>query len=243
MITSTLPPDWSALLEDALSHPSYQALQAWLKAERASYLIYPTEEEVFTSFHLTSVEAVKVVILGQDPYHGEGQANGLSFSVKPGVKVPPSLRNMLKELESDLGVTHADPKTNGDLRPWATQGVLLLNSVLTVRASEAHSHRKRGWERFTDEVIRVISAEKEHVVFIMWGRPAQQKLRLIDVEKHTVLMSAHPSPLSAHNGFFSSAPYSKTNAALVAHGQSAVEWSLDSKANILHPQSSRTTAL
>jgi len=227
MTASLLPPDWSARLHKALSDPSYQALQSWLSAERASHVVYPPEEEVFTAFHLTSFEAVKVVILGQDPYHGEGQAHGLSFSVKPGVKVPPSLRNMYKELERDLGVARVDPKTNGDLRPWATQGVLLLNTVLTVRASEANSHRRRGWERFTDEVIRLLSAEKEHVVFILWGKPAQQKLKLIDTEKHTALMSAHPSPLSARNGFFESAPYSKTNEALVAHGQAEVSWSLD----------------
>ena len=225
-IQRDLPPDWASLLQGAIQDPSYARLQAWLSEERETSVVYPPEGEVFTAFQLTSLEDLKVVILGQDPYHGPGQAHGLSFSVKPGVKVPPSLRNMYRELESDLGVKRATPKTSGDLSEWARRGVLLLNTVLTVRSSEANSHRRRGWERFTDEVIRQVSAHKEHVVFILWGRPAQAKLKLIDQGKHTTLISAHPSPLSARGGFFGSAPYSKANEALTARGQAPIDWSL-----------------
>ena len=221
-----LPSGWAELLSEATSAESFKRLGEWLEGERASSVVYPPADEVYTAFHLTPLSELKVVILGQDPYHGEGQAHGLSFSVKPGVKVPPSLKNMYKELESDLGITRADQKTNGDLRAWASQGVMMLNTVLTVRASEANSHRKRGWEQFTDEVIKAISAHKEHVVFVLWGKPSQAKEALIDASKHTIISSAHPSPLSARNGFFGSQPYSKANAALVAHGQPAVDWSL-----------------
>jgi uracil-DNA glycosylase len=221
-----LPSDWAELLSEATSAESFTNLQAWLSAQREVSEVYPPQDEVYTAFHLTPFDKLKVVILGQDPYHGEGQGHGLSFSVKPGVKVPPSLRNMYKELESDLGVTRADAKTNGDLRPWAEQGVLLLNTVLTVRASEANSHRKQGWERFTDEVIKVISERKEHVVFILWGKPSQLKAKLIDEGRHTIIASAHPSPLSAKAGFFGSKPYSQANTALTARGQEAVDWSL-----------------
>lgn len=226
MNATFLPTDWANLLSEAIHHKSYQKLQSWLSSQRALSTVYPPENEVFTAFHLTSFTHLKVVILGQDPYHGQGQAHGLSFSVKSGIKVPPSLRNMYKELESDLGLKRADPKMNGDLSLWASQGVLLLNTVLTVRAGEANSHRKQGWEDFTDEVIRQINAHKDHVVFVLWGKPAQQKLTLIDESKHSIVVSAHPSPLSAHHGFLGSAPYSKVNKALVAHAQDPIDWSL-----------------
>ena len=222
-----LPEDWAELLSEATSAASYQQLQRWLAEERQRCVVYPPQEELFTAFHLCSLAELKVVILGQDPYHGEGQAHGLSFSVKPGLKIPPSLRNIYKELERELGAPHPQAQTSGELSAWARQGVLLLNTVMTVRAGEANSHRKQGWERFSDEVIRLISAHKEHVVFILWGRPAQQKRKLIDEDKHSVLMSAHPSPLSARNGFFGSAPFSSANAALSERGQALIDWRAD----------------
>lgn len=227
-MSSQLPPDWRSALASATATPSFAALTSWVAQERASSQVFPPEDEVYTAFHLTPLNAVRVVILGQDPYHDDGQAHGLSFSVKPGVKVPPSLKNMYKELASDLGVAapKVDGKESGDLRPWAKAGVLMLNTVLTVRAHEPNSHRNQGWEVFTDEVIRAISASRDHVVFVLWGKPAQAKAKLIDASKHTVLMGAHPSPLSAHAGFFGSRPYSKVNEALVARGQAPIDWSL-----------------
>ena len=227
-MSSQLPPDWRSALASATATPSFAALTDWVAQERASSQVFPPEDEVYTAFHLTPLSAVRVVILGQDPYHDDGQAHGLSFSVKPGVKVPPSLKNMYKELASDLGVAapKVDGKESGDLRPWAKAGVLMLNTVLTVRAHEPNSHRNQGWEVFTDEVIRAISASRDHVVFVLWGKPAQAKAKLIDASKHTVLMGAHPSPLSAHAGFFGSRPYSKVNEALVARGQAPIDWSL-----------------
>ncbi|MBM4292383.1 MAG: uracil-DNA glycosylase [Deltaproteobacteria bacterium] len=227
-MSSTLPADWQGALSAALAAPSFAALGAWLAQERAAAQVFPPADEVYTAFHLTPLSAVRVVVLGQDPYHDDGQAHGLSFSVKPGVKVPPSLKNMYKELASDLGLSapKVDGKESGDLRPWARAGVLMLNTVLTVRAHEPNSHRDRGWELFTDEVIRAISASRDHVVFVLWGKPAQAKAKLIDPAKHTVLKGAHPSPLSAHAGFFGSRPYSQVNAALVARGQALVDWSL-----------------
>lgn len=227
-MSSQLPPDWRSALASATATPSFAALTSWVAQERASSQVFPPEDEVYTAFHLTPLSAVRVVILGQDPYHDDGQAHGLSFSVKPGVKVPPSLKNMYKELASDLGVAapKVDGKESGDLRPWAKAGVLMLNTVLTVRAHEPNSHRNQGWEVFTDEVIRAISASRDHVVFVLWGKPAQAKAKLIDASKHTVLMGAHPSPLSAHAGFFGSRPYSKVNEALVARGQAPIDWSL-----------------
>jgi uracil-DNA glycosylase len=227
-MSSTLPADWQAPLSAATAAPSFAALSAWLAAERSSSQVFPPEDEVYTAFHLTPLSAVRVVILGQDPYHDDGQAHGLSFSVKPGVKVPPSLKNMYKELASDLGLSapKVDGKESGDLRPWARAGVLMLNTVLTVRAHEPNSHRNQGWEQFTDEVIRAISRERDHVVFVLWGKPAQSKEKLIDATKHTVLKGAHPSPLSAHAGFFGSRPYSQVNEALTARGQEPIDWSL-----------------
>jgi uracil-DNA glycosylase len=178
---------------------------------------------VFAALHQTSYADTKVLILGQDPYHGPGQAHGLCFSVRRGVRVPPSLANIHKELHDDLGIPVPD---HGNLEAWAAQGVLLLNATLTVRAGQAGSHQGKGWETFTDEVIKVVSAKTEHVVFVLWGGYARRKRALIDTARHTIVESPHPSPLSAHNGFFGSRPFSTANAALEAHGQEPVDWRL-----------------
>ena len=220
---SELPPSWSALLHSANQSDSYQKLQEWLKTERTENTVFPPEKEVFTAFHLTLPSQVKVVILGQDPYHGIGQAHGLSFSVKPGIKIPPSLRNIYKELKTDL---HIEPVKHGTLTHWAQEGVMMLNTVLTVQAHQANSHRKKGWEKWTDHVIQVLSEQCDHLVFILWGSPAHKKSKLIDENKHTLIKSPHPSPLSARRGFFGSAPFSKTNEALLAHNQSPINWQL-----------------
>ncbi|HZI44939.1 MAG TPA: uracil-DNA glycosylase, partial [Ilumatobacter sp.] len=194
------------------------------QTEYASRTVYPSQPHVFSALSLTPPEHVRVVILGQDPYHGAGQAHGLAFSVQPGVKPPPSLGNIFKELRADLGI--AGPPGVGDLSAWARQGVLLLNAVLTVREAEPLSHRGKGWEAFTDAVLQTVSAAPEPVAFVLWGGHAQKKLPLIDSTRHTVIQSAHPSPLSAHNGFFGSRPFSRANAALVAHGQQPIDWAL-----------------
>lgn len=213
--------DWDELLAPAFQQPSYVELRKFLKDEYANETIYPTMENIWTAFQLTSFENVKVVILGQDPYHGPGQAHGLSFSVNPEVRIPPSLKNMFKELMTDIG---CECPAQGTLTGWAEQGVLMLNTVLTVRKGEANSHRKKGWEQFTDTVIQTISEHHEHVVFILWGRPAQEKKTLIDLEKHTIVESVHPSPLSAHRGFFGSRPYSQTNEQLTKWGRTPINW-------------------
>jgi len=191
--------------------------------ERQQYEVFPAHDDVFSAFHLTPYADVRVVILGQDPYHGPGQAHGLSFSVRPEVDVPPSLRNMYKELHDDLGIPHPG---HGHLASWARNGVLLLNSVLTVRAHNAGSHRKQGWETFTDRVIEVVSAKPEPVAFILWGNFARSKAPLI-ADHHHIIESTHPSPLSASRGFFGSRPYSRANAALEAAGRPPVDWRLD----------------
>ncbi len=219
-----LPASWMAARADEFEKPYWKSLQEFVAAERAAHEIYPPADEVFTALELTPLAEVRVVILGQDPYHGEGQAHGLSFSVKPGVRVPASLRNMFTELKDDLGVPSA--KT-GYLVPWARQGVLMLNTVLTVRAGEANSHRNHGWEQFTDAVIKAVSAKEDPVVFVLWGAHAQKKISLIDTAKHAVIQSAHPSPLSAKNGFFGSKPFSKINATLAARGKPEVAWRLE----------------
>jgi uracil-DNA glycosylase len=214
---------WTEALRDPLRAEDFQKLHAFLEAEREQHAVFPPAADVFNAFRLTDYEDVKVVILGQDPYHGPGQAHGLSFSVSKNAvdaKYPPSLRNIFKELQTDLGC--AAPATT-DLESWARQGVFLLNTVLTVRQAEANSHRKRGWETFTDEVIRQLSARSQPVVFILWGKPAQAKADLID-GRHTVLTAPHPSPLSAHRGFFGSRPFSKSNAALIKLGQAPIDW-------------------
>ncbi len=227
MDTTTLASDWQAALAAEFSAPYFTALTEFVAAERTAHpgAVFPAEDEVLNALKLTALADVKVFILGQDPYPTRGHAHGLAFSVQPTVKpLPASLRNIAKELESDLGL----PKpTSGSLIPWAKQGVLLLNTVLTVREGEANSHQKRGWEKFTDAVIRAVSdASSERVVFILWGKPAQKKEALIDARKHTIIKSAHPSPLSASTGFFGSRPFSQANAALKAAGRTEIDWSL-----------------
>lgn len=196
-------------------------LNSFLLLERQQYTLFPPENEIFNAFLLTSFDNVKVVILGQDPYHGDGQAHGLAFSVTNAVALPPSLRNIFKELTDDIG---CDDPIHGDLSGWAKQGVLLLNTLLSVREGEPFSHKNKGWEQFTDEVIRAISTQKEHVVFILWGAPAQKKALLIDERKHLVLRAPHPSPLSSYRGFFGSKPFSQTNTYLLEHKIAPIQW-------------------
>ncbi|MBM6551386.1 uracil-DNA glycosylase [Marinomonas ostreistagni] len=217
-----LAPDWQAHLADEFEKDYMQRLRDFLVQEKeARKTIYPRSQDCFNALNETRFENVKVVILGQDPYHGPDQAHGLSFSVKPGVKTPPSLVNIYKELESDLGVPIAD---HGYLVNWARQGVLLLNSVLTVEASKAGSHQGKGWEAFTDQIIQLINEQHSGVVFILWGAYAQKKGRHIDRSKHLVIESVHPSPLSAYRGFFGSAPFSKTNAYLESIAKAPIDW-------------------
>ena len=215
---------WRGPLGPALDGASMAALEAFLEAEQAAgKRIFPAPADRFRAFDLTPLDRVRVVILGQDPYHGAGQAHGLCFSVQPGVRPPPSLVNIYKELQADLGIARV---AHGFLDHWAEQGVLLLNTVLTVEEGQAASHRKRGWEPFTDAVIRLVSAKAEPVVFLLWGAHAQQKAALIDATRHLVLTAAHPSPLSARTGFFGSRPFSQANAFLAAHGRGTIDWAL-----------------
>ncbi|MER2063208.1 MAG: uracil-DNA glycosylase [Alkalibacterium sp.] len=218
--------DWKPILERAADRKSYQTLRKFLIEEYENGTVYPEKETIWQAFQWTPYQEVKVVLLGQDPYHGKNQAHGLSFSVKPDVAIPPSLRNMYKELESDLGIP---PASHGYLKKWAEEGVLLLNTVLTVRRGEAHSHQKKGWEQLTDEVIRALNAREKPVVFLLWGNAAKAKRKMIDEEKHTVITSAHPSPLSAYRGFFGSRPYSRTNEALSEAGMAPIDWKLPEK--------------
>ncbi|GMU00626.1 uracil-DNA glycosylase [Corallococcus caeni] len=218
-----LPEDWREVLHDAIHAPSFKELETFLRQERKEYTVFPSEEDLFSAFRFTPYADVRVLLLGQDPYHGPGQAHGLAFSVKPGVPPPPSLVNMFKELQSDVG---APKPRDGSLIPWAKQGVFLLNTVLTVRQGSPNSHAKHGWEPFTDAVIRAVSAKEDPVVFLLWGKPAQKKKALIDGDRHVILEGVHPSPLSASKGFFGSKPYSTTNAALQKHGQPTIDWAL-----------------
>ena len=215
--------DWNPILRTEFDKPYWADLQQFVAAERSHATVFPPHDEVFSALHLTPYATTRVLILGQDPYHGPGQAHGLCFSVRPGVRVPPSLVNIHKELEADLGIAAPD---HGNLEAWARQGVLLLNTTLTVRSGQAASHQGKGWETFTDEVIRAVDAKPDHVVFILWGGHARKKKALIDRTRHTIVESAHPSPLSANNGFFGSRPFSLTNEALRAHGQQTIDWSL-----------------
>ena len=215
--------DWNPILRQEFNKPYWVELQNYIFDQRTSHMVFPAHPDVFRAFHLTSFATLKVVILGQDPYHGVGQANGLCFSVSPGVSFPPSLQNIFKELEDDLGVSKPQ---SGDLAAWAEQGILLLNTTLTVRQGAPASHQGKGWETFTDEVIRCISQKKEKIVFVLWGASARRKKSLIDVTKHTCIESVHPSPLSAYRGFFGSKPFSRINQLLRQQGTTEIDWSL-----------------
>ena len=215
--------DWDIYLKEEYDKPYFKDLISFVETEYDHKVIYPKKNEIFNAFRQTPYEEVKVVILGQDPYHGAGQAHGLSFSVNPQVPTPPSLKNIFKELQADIGCSIPN---NGYLVPWAKQGVLLLNTVLTVRDSQPASHRNKGWEQFTDEVIRTISRREKPVVFMLWGRHAQEKKKLIDLNKHLIIESVHPSPLSAHRGFFGSKPFSQANKFLQAHGEQPIDWQI-----------------
>jgi uracil-DNA glycosylase len=213
--------DWNPILRAELAKPYWGELQQFVLEERQRSTVYPPHDEVFAALHLTPYEQVKAVILGQDPYHGPNQAHGLCFSVRQGIPQPPSLQNVFKELEQDLGCT---PPNHGCLEHWARQGVLLLNATLTVRRGQAASHQRKGWETFTDEVLRSVNEKPDRVVFILWGASARKKKALIDTARHLIVESAHPSPLSASNGFFGSRPFSRTNAALVEAGREPIDW-------------------
>lgn len=213
--------EWEDVFQSIKEENDFSELESTLEEKYESGEVFPPREQIYTAFELTPFENVRVVILGQDPYHGKGQSHGLAFSVNDGVKIPPSLRNMYKELESDLGIR----RTTGSLKDWAKEGVLLLNTVLTVDANQANSHRGLGWEPFTDGIISHVSDNLEHVVFILWGKPAQKKEKLIDASKHCIIKSTHPSPLSAHRGFFGTRPFSRANDYLEAHGRKPVDWS------------------
>lgn len=219
--------DWNPILRGEFAKPYWADLQTFVRAERDRATVFPPVEQVFAALHLTPYAETKVLILGQDPYHGPRQAHGLCFSVTEGVDIPPSLQNIYKELHDDLGVV---PPDHGNLEHWARQGVLLLNAVLTVRAHAAGSHAGKGWETFTDEVIRAVNAKPERVVFILWGAYARKKKPLIDTSRHVVIESAHPSPLSARNGFFGSRPFSQANEALVAAGREPIDWAIPGRA-------------
>lgn len=212
---------WKALLQEEFDKPYFAELTEFVRAEYKSYRIYPPGSQIFNAFNLCPFDKVKVVIIGQDPYHGPGQAHGLCFSVNDGVPFPPSLRNIFKEVNADTG---APIPQSGNLTRWATQGVLLLNATLTVREHSAGSHQRRGWETFTDAVIRIISEQKSKVVFILWGAYAQSKASLIDSSRHLVLRSVHPSPLSAHAGFFGNHHFSLANDYLVRNGLTSIDW-------------------
>ncbi len=211
------------MLRAEFDKPYWNDLQRFVAGERARHTVFPPPDQVFAALHLTSYESTRVVLLGQDPYHAPQQAHGLCFSVQDGVRPPPSLVNIYTELRDDLGI---DTPQHGNLESWARQGVLLLNTCLTVRSGAAASHQGKGWESFTDAVLRTVNAKPHPVVFILWGAHARQKKALIDVSRHTVIESAHPSPLSAHNGFFGSKPFSRANAALVAAALDPIDWRL-----------------
>ena len=223
MVNPKIEESWKKVLLEEFQKPYFETLKSFLVEEKKHYTIYPSGQNIFAAFEHTPFENVEVVILGQDPYHGVGQAHGLSFSVQDGVPHPPSLQNIFKELKDDLGCNI--PKS-GNLTAWAKQGVFLLNTVLTVRASEANSHRNQGWENFTDAVIKTLSTQKEHLVFILWGSPAGAKASLIDGKKHLILRAPHPSPLSSYRGFFGSKPFSKSNDYLVSKGKKPINWCL-----------------
>lgn len=216
--------DWLAELGTEFRKPYYKSLYEFVKTEYNTTQVFPPADDIFNAFHLTPLSQVKVVILGQDPYHNVGQAHGLCFSVKPEVDIPPSLVNIYKELQDDLGCYIPN---NGYLVKWANQGVLLLNTVLTVRAHQANSHRGKGWEEFTDAAIQALNRQNRPIVFILWGRPAQTKKRMLNNPNHLILEAPHPSPLSAYNGFFGSKPFSRTNRFLQEHGEAPIDWQIE----------------
>ncbi len=214
---------WRPVLIEETRKPYFRHLQKFVTEERQKFTVFPPEAEVLSALQLTPVEKVSVLILGQDPYHDDNQAHGLCFSVRPGVPIPPSLLNIFKELKTDVGCTIPN---NGYLTHWAEQGVLLLNAVLTVQAHQANSHKDRGWETFTDAVIRAVNAKTDPVVFVLWGANARKKISLIEQSRHLVIESPHPSPLSAHRGFFGSRPFSRINTALRAAGKAEIDWQI-----------------
>ncbi len=217
-----IEPGWKKVLQKEFDESYFEMLTKFVKEEYKNSVVYPPAKFIFNAFELTPFDKVKVVILGQDPYHGPKQANGLAFSVNDGITTPPSLVNIYKEIETDLGVKTKNK--NGNLESWARQGVLMLNATLTVKAGMAGSHQNKGWEKFTDAVVKILSEQKENLVFILWGAYAQKKGGVIDESKHLVVRSAHPSPLSAHNGFLGSKPFSQTNAYLIFSGKDPIEW-------------------
>ena len=221
---SPISNDWLEAIEGEFRKPYYRELYKFIEAEYKNHIIYPKAEDIFNAFHLTPLSEVKVVILGQDPYHNEGQAHGLCFSVNPGKELPPSLLNIYQELNEDMGYYIPN---NGYLEKWAREGVLLLNTVLTVRAHQAFSHRGKGWENFTDAVIKAVNEQNRPIVFILWGKPAQSKKRMLTNKKHLILEAPHPSPLSAYRGFFGSKPFSKTNEFLVSQGLEPIDWQIE----------------
>ena len=216
--------DWLTEISGEFRKPYYAQLFHFIKQEYSTHVVFPPADEIFNAFHFTPLSQVKVVILGQDPYHNYGQAHGLCFSVKKGVEIPPSLANIYQELHDDLGCKIPE---HGCLTKWARQGVLMLNTVLTVRAHQAHSHRDIGWEEFTDAAIRALNKEDRPIVFILWGAPAQRKAVMLDNPAHLILKAPHPSPLSAFRGFFGSRPFSKANAFLREHGEAEIDWQID----------------
>lgn len=221
---SKLNGDWEEALKGEFKKPYYKELYYFVKNEYETKQIFPPFEDLFSAFHFTALKDVKVVILGQDPYHNDGQAHGLSFSVKPEVAIPPSLLNIYKELQTDVGTYIPD---NGYLLKWAKQGVFLLNAVLTVRAHNAASHSNKGWEKFTDAVIEILNKEDRPIVFLLWGRFAKEKAKMLNNPKHLVLTAAHPSPLSAYNGFFACKHFSKTNEFLTKNNIEPIDWQID----------------
>ena len=222
-MSAMLPGSWQEVLAGEIEKPYFQKLQAYVTAERKSHTVFPPEEEVYSALEITPYENVNVLLLGQDPYHDDNQAHGLCFSVKPGIKPPPSLVNMFKELKSDIGCSVPN---NGYLVPWAKQGILMINAVLTVQAHQPNSHKGQGWETFTDAIISKVNEKESPVIFVLWGGYAQKKAPLITGKHHTILQSAHPSPLSARSGFFGSKPFSAINNLLSKNGKPEIDWQL-----------------
>lgn len=227
-LAELIPEKWQKILYEEVNATYFQKLEAFLDEEWKNEQIFPPKDEVFTAFKLTPYKQIKVFVLGQDPYHDDNQAHGLAFSVKPGIKLPPSLRNIYKELETDLGIPMAN---NGFLESWAKQGVFMLNTVLTVRAHNANSHAKQGWEIFTEHVLKKVNEREDPVIFLLWGSQAIKKEEHIDTDKHYVISSAHPSPLSAYRGFFGSKPFSQVNNKLKKLGKTSIDWKIPDNSN------------